>query len=617
IRLDSRGPVFYLGSRVGKDSKIFKMYKLRTMIETPVQVGESICPEYDPRVTTFGRFLRRTKLNEFPQLINILKGDMTFVGPRPETPDLADLYPEEAKKVFSVTPGLVGPNQILGRNEEELYPPGADVKKYYIEKILPEKVRVDLEYIRNTSFFKDLGYVFLGVKETLVGTLDRKYFRNNRNQIYLLLADITMGILSLALAYAISFHGPVKGQDLILFSRLLPVFILVRTGFFVYFGMYNTLIRYISYHDIVKVLKSVTYGSVLLIMFSLAFRFHGYPWMLIVDWGCLILFLSGLRFGIRFYREKQCLKNGTKKTKRVLIFGAGGTGDLACRSLAANKDSPFEVVGFIDDAPEKYGKTLQGLKILGNGNHIKALAQLHKVEEIILAMPDASAKQINKIVRNCQNAGMKYRIFSSARDLGSLSPKLHFPIRTVELSDILPLKRIRMDRAAVEPVLTGKTVLITGSGGTLGLELCRRILGLGCKKLIIIERYEAYLTELVAGLLSFFPKESVVPVLIATDRIDPLEEVFARHRPDVVFHTSMKKYIPFFEVNNDDVAWINYVRTLQLTDLALKFQSGFFVMVSSIAACNNGNFISNSLYLAELCVQQLLDGTRTRPVIAR
>ena len=407
IKLDSKGPVFYLGNRVGKDSKIFKMYKLRTMIDTPVQVGESICPQYDPRVTTLGRFLRRTKLNEFPQLINILKGEMTFVGPRPETPDLAELYPEEAKKVFSVTPGLVGPNQILGRNEEELYPPGVDVKKYYIEKILPKKIQVDLEYIRNPCIFKDLKYIFLGVKETVVGTLDQKHLLDNGPQIYLLLADIALSIFSLTLAYAISFHSLAKGQDLILFSRFLSAVILIRMCCFVYFGMYNTLIRYISYHDIVKVLKSATCGSILLVMFSLAFRFHGYPWMLIMDWGCLILFLSGLRFGIRFYWEKQHLKNGAKKTKRVLIFGAGSTGDLACRSLAADEDSPFEVVGFIDDAPEKYGKTLHGLKILGNGHHIKALAQLHKVEEIILAMPCASAERINKIVRICRDAGLR------------------------------------------------------------------------------------------------------------------------------------------------------------------------------------------------------------------
>ena len=166
--------------------KNFKMYKFRTMIDTAIEMGESLCPQYDPRVTTFGRFLRRTKMNELPQFINILKGEMTFVGPRPEAPDLAELYPEEAKKVFSVKPGLVGPATILGRNEEEIYPPGVDVKKYYIEKILPNKVKLDIEYIENPTLFKDLKYIVMGVKETLIGMVSKRHIHDNRSQIYLL-----------------------------------------------------------------------------------------------------------------------------------------------------------------------------------------------------------------------------------------------------------------------------------------------------------------------------------------------------------------------------------------------------------------------------------------------
>ena len=128
IKFDSPGPIFFLCNRIGKDGKIFKMYKFRTMYETPKPLGPSVSAHGDPRVTPVGRFLRRTKLNEFPQFINIFKGEMTLVGPRPESPDLAAGYPPEAKKIFTVKPGLVGPNQIMGRNEEEWYPPGVDHK---------------------------------------------------------------------------------------------------------------------------------------------------------------------------------------------------------------------------------------------------------------------------------------------------------------------------------------------------------------------------------------------------------------------------------------------------------------------------------------------------------
>ena len=155
IKHDSRGPVFYKCNRVGLNGKIFKMYKFRTMYEMPVVLGPSVSPLGDPRVTPGGRLLRRLKLNEFPQFINVFKGEMTLIGPRPESPDLAAAYPEDAKRIFTVKPGLIGPNQIMGRNEEESYPPGVDPNKYYIEILLPRKLPIDLQYIENPSFFNN------------------------------------------------------------------------------------------------------------------------------------------------------------------------------------------------------------------------------------------------------------------------------------------------------------------------------------------------------------------------------------------------------------------------------------------------------------------------------
>ena len=144
IRLDSPGPILYRASRVGKGGRLFTMYKFRSMYVSTELVGASITPQGDPRVTEVGRWLRRTKLDELPQFLNILKGDMTLIGPRPEALDLAADYPDGAKQVFEAKPGLIGPNQIIGRNEEEWYPPGVDHRKYYLEEILPDKVANDL-----------------------------------------------------------------------------------------------------------------------------------------------------------------------------------------------------------------------------------------------------------------------------------------------------------------------------------------------------------------------------------------------------------------------------------------------------------------------------------------
>src|SRR5262245_47435646 len=196
IKLDSRGPVLYRCERIGKNGKPFQMYKFRTMLEITLPIWASVCPQDDLRVTRFGYILRRTKINELPQLLNILKGEMTFVGPRPEAPDLAALYPDYARTIFTVTPGLVGPNQILGRNEEEWYPPDVDPQRYYIEEILPKKLPLDLEYVCHSSLVKDLQYLILGIKETVCKAISWKLVLQNKSQIYLLSIDVVLSMIS-------------------------------------------------------------------------------------------------------------------------------------------------------------------------------------------------------------------------------------------------------------------------------------------------------------------------------------------------------------------------------------------------------------------------------------
>lgn len=617
IKLDSRGPVFYFADRVGKNMKNFKMYKFRTMINTPLNVGDSVCPQYDPRVTTFGRLLRRTKLNELPQFLNILKGEMTFVGPRPETPDLAELYPEKSKRIFSVKPGLVGPSTILGRNEEELYPPGVDAKKYYIEQILPKKVEIDLEYIKNPNLIKDLQYILMGVKETLVGALKKKHVYENRSQIYLFIADIFLIICSFILAVVICSKILTGGGNFIKSLTILPLVTMILLAFNVYFGMYNCLIRYISYHEILGVLKGVTSGSLFLVLVAWAVGLDDYSKMIaVMNWPFLIIALSGFRVCLKLYWNKMNPEVETIEKRRVLIFGAGDEGIYAYLTLNLEKNSPFEVVGFISDAPNEYGKKIRGLKVLGNRHHIKDLARLYKVEEIILAKPNANPELINEVVKICQKACLKYRVFSSLRNVDALS-RHTFPVKTLEFIDLLPLERIDTDRNAVKRILAGKTVLVNGSGGALGMELCHQILQLGCRKLIIVDRYESYLSELLFSLISVFSPDLIIPVVLDTDKTDALEQVFENHQPDIVFHASMRKYVPFLTLNIDNVGQVNYLRTFNLAKIASKSKCKLFVMISSLLAAQNGNPIADSLRVAEVSLEHFFNDTNTRLVIAR
>lgn len=155
IRWDSAGPIFYKGTRVGLNRKPFQMYKFRTMVTNADKIGGSSTPEDDPRITKVGKLLRRYKLDEFPQLINVVKGEMSFVGPRPQVQWAVDLYSEEEQAVLTIRPGITDYASLRFPNEGEILKGSTNPDKDYMEKIHPEKMRLSLEYVKNQSLATD------------------------------------------------------------------------------------------------------------------------------------------------------------------------------------------------------------------------------------------------------------------------------------------------------------------------------------------------------------------------------------------------------------------------------------------------------------------------------
>jgi lipopolysaccharide/colanic/teichoic acid biosynthesis glycosyltransferase len=425
IKLDSKGPVFYKCNRVGLGGRVFKMYKFRTMYETSGPLGPSLSPHGDPRVTTLGRILRRLKFNEFPQFFNVLLGDMTLIGPRPEAPDLAAAYPEEAKKVFTVKPGLAGPNQILGRNEEELFPLGVDPVAYYISDILPNKLAIDLKYIEDKTPFKDLKYLVLAVKAVVGGAIGRQHLLNNRGQLLLLTCDIILCLLSFTLAHHLRYDdisNPILRQITSqTFYKILPWTVLARLPIFIFFGFYYTIIRHLSFYDIKRVIQGVALAS--LVLASVAFLL-GYVWgkpfhgggysrgVFLTDWFCLTTLLVGYRaLAKKIYWRSKNGRVPSEDIKRVLIWGAGDAGELCLTFLQKEQNPTFQVVGFIDDDPQKQGKRLRGVRILGNRHHLGILCQLYQVQVVFVAIPSASSQELMNILALCREFGLEVELF--------------------------------------------------------------------------------------------------------------------------------------------------------------------------------------------------------------
>jgi lipopolysaccharide/colanic/teichoic acid biosynthesis glycosyltransferase len=169
LKISDIGPVFYRAKRVGRNGEIFLMYKFRSMVVNADKVGPSSAALSDSRITPVGRFLRKYKLDELPQLINVLKGEMSIVGPRPEEKKFTDLYSEEEKSILTLKPGITDWASIWNSNEAEILENSEDADKTYLEIIRPEKIRLQLEYVLNHNFFIDLQIIFLTVIKLLGG----------------------------------------------------------------------------------------------------------------------------------------------------------------------------------------------------------------------------------------------------------------------------------------------------------------------------------------------------------------------------------------------------------------------------------------------------------------
>ncbi len=415
IKLDSRGPVFHKCDRVGRGGKLFKMYKLRTMRDTLQAIGASVSPLGDPRVTPVGAMLRRLKLNEFPQFFNILKGDMTLVGPRPEAPDLAAAYPPAAREIFAVKPGLIGPNQIAGRNEEEFYPPGVDPKTYYLNEILPRKLVLDLDYIREKSLLKDLSLLLKGIWATLTGALARRHLFDNLSQLLLMGLDLMLCLGSLTLAHLLRFEGfSYPAMDRILF-RLLPWAVLIRLPIFVYFNFYHTLIRHFSYFEVKQIFTGVTVSSLALICVSFLFSLTpGYSRaVLLIDWFTLTVMLIAYRAFLKKLRSRYAKNGNGVDRKRVLIWGAGDYGELCLYYLKQKQNPTYEIIGFIDDDPRKRNKRLNGVKVLGDPHHLEIICQLYKVQEMFVSLQPLPREKLTPILEKSQQLGLPTKFFTA------------------------------------------------------------------------------------------------------------------------------------------------------------------------------------------------------------
>lgn len=389
LKIESSGRVVFSQERIGFRRCPFKMHKFRKFPDNWGCKGPGVTMANDARMTKIGRILERTKLDELPQLYNILKGEMSFVGPRPESTRFSDMFVGKFAAVLEFKPGIFGPNQVAYRNECELYPADTDPETFYRENLFPSKAESDLQYFSNANIFSDMVWIAKGVWISFAGIVNWRSFFGFHFKI--VLVDILMIQISWLFSHLLRFGGLPPGTEFDNFLRgqfVLPIFLIA--ALFVG-GCYRHPVRFFSLTDAIRMTSVISLAWLAGFLFLLYFQRSISFSLVILNWLILMPLLTMPRIYFRLHSERS-VKNPMDRTRNILIYGAGRSGSILSIWMK-NGNKGLNLIGFVDDTPELGNKRVNGHKILGVERDIPTIHQVYEIHEIwVTFIPNPNKK---------------------------------------------------------------------------------------------------------------------------------------------------------------------------------------------------------------------------------
>jgi FlaA1/EpsC-like NDP-sugar epimerase len=429
--------------------------------------------------------------------------------------------------------------------------------------------------------------------------------------------DIAAAIFAWWFAYQLRFNFDLPESFHTELWRTLPWVVLLQSVVFWYVGLYRGVWRYASVADLRRILMAVVASVVFIALALVLLRL---PLVvprsvLILDPLLLLLIMGGSRLLYRLWKENQLYGSFNIRGEPVIVLGAGEAGVALSRELARSRE--WHLVGFLDDDPDKQERVLNGVKVLGALGELPDYAARLGIRQAIIAMPTASHQLRKKIVDLANAGGIKTLTVPAIDDL--ISGRLAVSnLRAIELDDLLGRDPVQLDDAGLQSLLDGKSVLVTGAGGSIGSELCRQIAHYRPASLVLFENSEFSLYNVEQELGRRYPELQIA--YLAGDVRDGirLEQVFAEYRPQVVFHAAAYKHVPLMERGN---AWQavrnNVFGTWRVAECAARHGVERFVLISTDKAVNPTNVMGATKRLAEIMCQGLQQAQGTRFIIVR
>ncbi len=444
----------------------------------------------------------------------------------------------------------------------------------------------------------------------------------------IVLAHLAAFTVSLLLSFLATSNMQLQAEWLTKqYPTLLVLVIIIKITIFGIFKQYRGWWRYVGISDLTGIVRASLVSTILIFGLWVAGLYIDSvrktipnlsdvsQAVFVVDMFCTILLLAGLRMATRlYYEEFRTVEAG--KLKRFLIVGAGNTGESLLREIHRMSVAEYDVVGFIDDDPAKQGIHIHDIPVLGTVEQLAEICKEKNIEEVAIAMPSATVPQRRRVVQVCQGTKVRFRTVPSMTDLAGGRFRVS-QIRDVDINDLLGREAIQLDTDSIETFIKGKTILVTGAGGSIGSEMCRQICRFGPKLLLLVEQAENPLFYIERELREKFPDIAMTAVVCdITDQLR-VEGIFEKYRPEVIIHAAAHKHVPLMEGNPGEAIKNNVVGSRTVADAADKFGAGSFVMISTDKAVNPTSIMGSSKRIAETYVQDLNRTSKTHFVTVR
>ncbi len=440
------------------------------------------------------------------------------------------------------------------------------------------------------------------------------------------LADVAVLCAAFVVAYLPAVNIQLGEFYVDVLMRQLPFVVLVQFSSLFLVGAYSILWRYVSIEDLKVFLKAAIVSGAILLAFRFLLIFTDFDlWqvpvsVVLIDTGLAFGGLLGIRVLRRFFYEfgeknKFFVGKPRHKRKTALVVGAGRMGATLVKELSGRLDGELEVRGLVDDDPRKKGGSVSGYKVLGTTKDLPRFVDELNITEVVIALDEASGKEIRRIIDLCTAIPVKTQIVPSLNEIASGRISVS-RVRDVQIEDLLGREPIQLDDENLHDFLTGRIVMVTGAGGSIGSELVRQIISYRPKRILLVERAEFFLFQIVSELQEIGGID-FVPLMADVGDEPRMQQIFEKHRPEVIFHAAAHKHVPLMEVNAVEAIKNNVLATRCLGELAGKFEARDFVLISTDKAVNPTSVMGASKRIAEIAVQGLNRQFKTSYVAVR